>query len=183
MSSPTLVPNLGGQGIDTPPAGFTNNTSLAAADQNSRASAEIEVAFYNKALLAAYQALVEAYNANMQSGQNVPLDRRKAPVPPMAYEVSEPNELGFVAAVQGNTPIAPQAPDAFFAGGPKPTLDPNVTDIGDQWTGEGNQGNYKAGPLDTRPAGFKTKVQLSNGTVIILQKVKTPFGGHYEQVP
>lgn len=140
------------------------------------------VAQENSQRKARYLTAYANYVTNMSSGQVIPLARRAAPIPEMAQIVSDPDKDGYVRALESKTPVVAQGEDVFYHGITRAeqiaALQPDVTDVGIEFA----TGEFQAGPLDTRATGYKFTLTRPDGTVITLQKMRTPFGARYEQV-
>jgi hypothetical protein len=132
----------------------------------------------NADLTVRYQSAYADYVANMQSGQNVPDDRRKPPKPPFAWELAQPDADGFVFYQVGTSPVCPQGPavGANFDIAP-PNTQPNMILIGKQ---NGNSKWFTALPGDTFPSGMTTPPQPDGH---LYEKFGAPVGpGWYLQV-
>ena len=154
-------------------------TTLDAAVRNQLAASTAMAASLNANLLANYNYAVDQYNQNMASGQQVPPERQHAPVPAMAYELSKADAAGFQYPIQGTTPIAPQAPDAFYHGAPQVAKPANVIHVGHAISGRW----FTAGPGDTFANGMTTPpVTSDDGVTGIFEKFGAPVGnGWYLQ--
>ncbi len=157
-------------------------TGVEDAKASIRAGSLMNIEALNAALKIKFDTDVNNWHLNMLSGQPIPEDRRKPPVPPMKWELGKPDRDGYEWPVQGNTPIAPVPEAVFYHGITRAQqvaeLQADVTDIGIEFA----DGEFQSGPLDTRPTGYRVKLTKPDGTVITLQKMRTPFGARYEQV-
>lgn len=135
------------------------------------------VDFLNKGLIARYNSAYADYVTNMQSGQNVPPERRHAPVPPMGWELAQPNQDGFVFYQIGTTPVCPQKPDvtANFDN-PQPTKDPTHIHVGSAIPGGGGMW-FSVGGGDGTPNGFHTPpLSSDDGVFGVFVKFSAPVG-------
>jgi len=153
-------------------------TSLSAAQANVLANSQYMVGKLNADLAAHYHSAYDDYVLNMQSGQNVPPERRHAPKPPLGWELAPPDADGFVFYQIGKTPVTAQGPDvgANFDN-PQPNTQPNMILIGAQ---NGNSKWFTALKGDTFPSGMTTPPQPDGHTY---EKFGAPVGpGWYLQV-
>ena len=109
--------------MSTSPATLSADlTSLSAAQGNILASSTAMVNRLNEDLITRYHMAYTDYVANMQSGENIPADRRVPPKPPMAWELAPANADGFVFYQVGNTPVcAPDPPSTAISTTRNPT--------------------------------------------------------------
>ncbi|HLK63671.1 MAG TPA: hypothetical protein VKU19_09535 [Bryobacteraceae bacterium] len=161
----------------SPIASGIAQTSLQAAQANVLANSKAMVAKLNADLITIYHSAYADYVTNMQSGQNVPAERRNPPVPPMAWEVAPPNSDGFQFYQIGTTPVCPEGPAVpCNYDNPQPNSQPNVIMIGVLITGKW----YQALKGDTFPSGMTTPPQPDGHTY---EKFGAPVGpGWYLQV-
>lgn len=155
-----------------------DDTSLSAAQRNIAANSKGMVDHLNADLKLRYDQAYAGYLLNMQSGGFVPEERRTPPKPPNAWELAPPDENGFVWYQVGSTPVCPQGPATYFAGGnPQPNTTPNMIMIGAQ---NGNTKWYTALKGDTFPNGMTTPPQADGH---LYEKFGAPVGpGWYLQV-
>jgi hypothetical protein len=120
------------------------------------------------------------YVANMQTGENIPADRRVPPKPPMAWELAPPNADGFVFYQVGTTPVCDPGPAVTCNyDNPQPNTQPNVIMLGGPIPGGGGKW-YQALKGDTFPSGMTTPPQPDGHTY---EKFGAPVGpGWYLQV-
>jgi hypothetical protein len=157
---------------------LVNQTSLGFAQQQIQASSKFMVAKLNADLTARYQSAYADYVTNMQSGQNVPADRRTPPRPPNGWELAPADSDGFVFYQIGTTPVCPQGATigANFDNA-QPNTVPNMILIGRQ---NGNTKWYTALSGDTFPSGMTTPPQPDGH---MYEKFGAPVGpGWYLQV-
>ncbi|HTS26973.1 MAG TPA: hypothetical protein VMH81_13950 [Bryobacteraceae bacterium] len=156
-----------------------DQTTLAAAQANILANSQMMVSKLNADLIAKYNQAYADYVTNMQSGENVPADRRNPPVPPMAWELAPPDPNGFVFYEIGHTPVCAQgAAVGCNYDNPQPNTQPNVIMIGGPIPGAPKW--YQALKGDTFPSGMTTPPQPDGHTY---EKFGAPVGpGWYLQV-
>ena len=153
------------------------------AQQSILASSKAEVARRNGDAIFLYHGKYSDYVANMQSGEDVPADRRIPPTPPMAWELAPADANGYIWPQVGTTPVCPAGPavpcnfDNQPTGHNAPAGAPVVFSIGVSAT----PGWYSA-PGDNEPAGFQKTLPGPNGSMMTVVKVVTPWGGLYEVV-
>lgn len=156
-------------------------TSLSAAQANILASSTAMVKRLNEDLITRYHMAYTDYVANMQSGENIPADRRVPPKPPMAWELAPPNESGFVFYQVGTTPVCDPGPTVNCNfDNPLPNKVPNVIMIGKNLGGKW----FQALPGDTFPNGQTTPpITSADGVTGTFEKFGAPVGyGWYLQV-
>ena len=157
-----------------------DDTTLQAAQRNILVNSTEMVRRLNADLVARYQSAYADYLTNMQSGQNVPPERRHAPTPPFAWELAPPDRDGFVFYQVGNKSVVNPSdyPDTYFAGGnPQPNSTPNMIMIGGQTPGTKW---FTALKGDTFPSGMVTPPQPDGH---VYEKYGAPVGpGWYLQL-
>jgi hypothetical protein len=164
------------------PALSAADTSLTAAQANILADSQAMVASLNAKLIALYHSAYVDYVANMQSGENVPANRRTPPAPPMAWELAPADANGFVFYQIGTTPVcAAGAQVTCNFDNPAPSAKPaGVIDVGHLISGKW----FSVGQADTFPVGMTTPPTTSeDGTSGTFAKYGAPVGpGWYLQV-
>jgi hypothetical protein len=155
-------------------------TSLAAAQANVLACSIANVAMLNGGLKTLYASAYADYVANMQSGENIPADRRAPPTPPNAWELAPPNADGFVFYEIGTTPVSPQGAAVTPNSDYTVNTVANVIMIGGPSSQAPGNKWYTALVGDTFPSGMTTPPQPDGHTY---EKFGAPVGpGWYLQV-
>ena len=143
-----------GSGSQTVAGDLLSQTTLTWAQQQNLANSKFQVQQLNAKLIAQYHQAYADYVANMQSGQNVPEERRHAPKPPNGWELAPPDADGIVFYQMGTTPVCAAGPDvtANFDNS-VPVKTPNHMSI--NW--KSRQGKWVTALLDDgMPGGFST---------------------------